>query len=237
MSIAHEGTMTTSACTKLLAAVRRTTLPLLMLTAPAFVGCAYPAAEEEIQADGDDQALAADEVETAVLVDKVASKDPKTTGVDRWRLSLVKKKNAPKSSKPYLVAIGTKGRAEVMDIIVGEENGEPAVRIAGLEDAQPPAALTSALAADWEHLRELLAEQGGAECAQSWLNLQMANTRALIAGGLFLACLGSSIFIPGLGTACWVGAVGVLTSGGIAYSNGYELLECRSGGVMVAPER
>lgn len=125
-------------------------------------GCAAPIAPDDTEEGA--TALAEDELEAAVLVDKVPSRAPAITRVDTWRLSIVEKKGAP---KPFLVAIGRQGTKEVIDVVfAANEAGETGVRIATTEDRKLTPELHEALKQDLLAIRDVLdpgyaAREGG----------------------------------------------------------------------------
>ncbi len=133
---------------------------LLLFGFLASTGCSAPVESDE--ADSANNALAADETVAATLLSDIPSASPRVTGVDTWRLSLVMR---PGSTRPYLVAIGSAGREDKLDVVLGVAGDERSmVQLITKEEVAPD---DSFLRAIGEDLRAIEARYAASEMAEA----------------------------------------------------------------------
>lgn len=176
---------------------------VLVMVGLALGGCSAPVEDDD--STSGTGALSQGELEVEAIVTNVASTAPKTTGVDRWRLSLV-----TKDGDSYFVAIGSKGTADVLDVVLGSAAGSTATaKVISHEDIEPTEAFGKALAADLLAIRAALptestattqglhiqggSQYGGAPCNLARIGLLIGVVSTLASGALTVASCGGTI--------------------------------------------
>jgi len=121
----------------------------------AFATFAGACTAETSEADSSSaDAIQADEEEASVLLSGIPSMDSKATGVDSWRVSLVRKKNqAAPSAGLFLVAIGTHRGTEVIDVVLDER---ARLAMVTAEGSEPTPELQLAVADDLKDIASRL---------------------------------------------------------------------------------
>lgn len=124
----------------------------------AFLAAAACGQPDEVFAVGGASAFTADTTRMTIVADAPSS-DPARTGVDAWRLALIQKDGI---DLPFVVALGSKGGDEVMDIVVAADADDKTnVRIVTKRQVANPDALGDALAEDLDKLTDDVA---GKDC-------------------------------------------------------------------------
>lgn len=187
---------------------RKLALALALVT---LVGCAAAPTED---VDGAASALSdgASSAEAATVVRGVTSSNPELTGVDEWRLTVVREGGGEK-----VAAVGLKDDEEVLDVIVlNGDDGEPSVRIHSKRDREVDDELRAALATDLGRLQAELPEDPPESSDESTIRTQGLGGTPDCAGARWRHRISSGMLILTGALAVGGCAAAVASGGGAA---------------------
>jgi len=178
----------------------------ILVSGFSAVACAAPAADEEAP-QADEGELRKGETEAAILTDRVASTDSKVSGVDHWRVRLVRSDE----DGYFIVITGLRGRSEIVDIVVPKDkdfylrSADESVAL----DVSPERA--KAIGADFQRLAEGLGatSASGSVGARSVRPLGASSVGGCVANtvGAVLAAVRTVLLAVDATIVCALGAI------------------------------
>ncbi len=190
MSLAGVGRVALGMLTKTSA---RAGIVAVIAVGVSAVGCSEQAEDSDDSAG----ALAAGETEAASLVEHVRSTNPSASGVDEWRLSLVRR---PQDEGTMVVAFGRKGSKDVIDVVLGTIEGDDELkgRIMTADGRELDENRLRALGADLAAVKDALPRGGDVSTTSAGIHLLGGGPSASdCTTGKVAFLVGAAVFVLG----------------------------------------